>query len=93
MVKRGDSQLKSLNPSAINWKDIFDNNSLKKSFFMDTDKRVVTPFVYCFGLQNLRRQTCSRAIKSKLYGGRQTFISVHIGRPKFQMTPTIRLKD
>ena len=46
---------------------------------MDTDKRVLPPipFVYCFGLQNLRRHMCCRAIKNKWYRGRHTFISVH----------------
>ena len=38
---------------------------------MDTDKRVLPPipFVYCFGLQNLRRHI---AIKNKWYRGRHT---------------------
>ena len=47
---------------------------------MDTAKRVVPTitFVYCFGLQNLRRHMCCRAITNK-YRGRHTFISVHNG--------------
>ena len=46
---------------------------------MDTEKRVLPPipFVYCFGLQNLQRHMCCRAIKTNGIGGRHTFISVH----------------
>ena len=35
---------------------------------IETDKRMA-PFVYWFGLQNLRRHMCCRAIKTKLIGG------------------------
>ena len=44
---------------------------------MDTAKRVAPVDVYCFGLQNLRRHMCCRAIKNKWYRGRNTFTSVH----------------
>ena len=46
---------------------------------MDTDKCVLPPipFVYCFGLQNLRCHMSCRAMKNKRYRGRHTFISVH----------------
>ena len=38
---------------------------------MDTEKRVAhpKPFVYWFGLQNLRRHMCCRTSKTKLGGG------------------------
>ena len=37
---------------------------------METDKRVVPPipFVYWFGLQNLRRHMCGRANKTTIIG-------------------------
>ena len=38
---------------------------------MDTAKHVAAPitFVYCLGLQNLRRHMCCRAIKTNGIGG------------------------
>ena len=40
---------------------------------MDTDKQLAPlciPFVYCFGLQNLRQDIFCRAIKSKQFAGK-----------------------
>ena len=50
----------------INIWPIYKNTNLP----MDTDNRVAPPiqFVYWFGLQNLRRHMCCRAIKTKLIG-------------------------
>ena len=55
------------------WKSFFRINSDLLFVTVDTDKRVPPPFsplvfVYWFGLQNLRRHMCCRAIKTTLIG-------------------------
>ena len=48
---------------------------------MDTTKRVAPPitFVYCFGLQNLRRHMCCRAIKNGIGGATRLAVSTETG--------------
>ena len=67
----------------------FWQNSWTKNCVMDTDDRVAhpIPFVYWFGLQNLRRHMCCSPIKTKHIGVASITYPVSIvgwGKEKYQ---------